>query len=253
MRNNIITQIKTVKIPRLVSLKYPKWFFKALDSLQDGHSIQLEFASKKPVIDPSGVALLELLKWNASVRKAEIRGWPKLEITFPSHQKYFSIDWFTRSLKPPFFERFKELRPELGERLYDLELLFNELTQNALDHSGSDRFLVLLEPNAIGVFDPGVGVRAKLAQAYSFENDLAALESALKIGVTTRTERPGGFGLYYTLDQLKKNGGYLYFASGRAQLRRYLKSKKIERKKLDPPLRGTIVYCCLEQNRRNEG
>jgi hypothetical protein len=146
-----------------------------------------------------------------------------------------------------FFENFLARQGKVisEDRAFDLKLLFSELTQNAKDHSGSERYIVFLSVDEIGVFDLGVSVPAKLEQKYSFVNDAEAIEFSLKEGVTTRRLRTGGFGLFYTLDLLKRNNGMLYIASRNGQIRRYLKSKKIERKFLDPRMPGTLVYCRL--------
>lgn len=237
---------------KLVSIQHPRWFFEALQMAQSApHSFEL-LVDKPVQFLPSGLALLELFKKELQNLNIEFICKEPLvtqKKTFPIHEPNFSIDWFEQALKPIFFENFlaKQGKKISEDRAFDLQLLFSELTQNAKDHSGAEQFLVLLTPNEIGVFDLGVSIPAKLEQKYTFENDTQAIEYALKKGVTTRRLRSGGFGLYYTLDLLKKTNGELLIASRRGQVRRYLKNKKIDRKTLDPKMPGTLIYCRLEK------
>lgn len=227
-----------------MSIHRIQWFLKAVDALSTGKNFEFSPASK---ITPSGVALIELLREEARVRNIALSIKKNPAPEFPVHDKSYSLDWFEGGLKPLFLERFLEIHAKTisEDRAFELRLLFNELTQNALDHSGSEKFLVLLEPHAIGVFDLGVSIPAKLEQKYIFQSDTEAIEMAMKEGVTTRRLRSGGLGLHYTLDLLKKEKGTLLIASRRGQLRRYIKSKKITRLELDPKMPGTLVYCDL--------
>lgn len=237
--------MKKVVLPNKIGIQHPKWFFKALGYIHQGQGVHFQKKQYKVEITPAGHALLALLSWEAEVKRVTVKGLPA--VLPVGDYKDFSYLWFERALQPIFFQGFKELHQhQLDEDLlYDLEMLFNELTQNALDHAGSERFLVLLEKNAIGVFDLGVSVPAKLQQSYTFGTDVEAIELSLKKGVTTRRLRSGGMGLYYALDQLKARRGFLYVASREGQIRRYLKHKKIERKKLSPAMSGTLIYCWL--------
>ena len=253
LRNINTAHMEKVKLPNEISLKYPKWFFKALHYLHHGEDLTLENHSKSTEVNSTGRVLFELIRWEADALQRKVKGLPDF-LKFPYHGKDFSLDWFEKSLKPLFLESFfaKQGGVLTDDEQFNLQLLFNELTQNALDHSGSEKFLVLIEPFGIGVFDLGVSIPSKLEQIYQFKNDQEAVEAALKEGITTRRLRPGGFGLYYTLDQVKQSEGYLYIASRSAQIRRYLKSKKIERKILNPPMRGTLIYCGIN-NKQKDG
>jgi hypothetical protein len=244
--------MNSVKLPKVLGIQHPRWFFKALAWVHRERSVVFSGYTKETEITPAGYALLELLFYEARVKRVSVEGIHFKPMTGAIHAKNYSLDWFDRSLKPLFFERFVELRSNTltDDRQFELALLFNELTQNALDHAGSERFIVLLEDDGVGVFDLGVSIPAKMEQSHPSKPDVNAIEFALEKGVTTRRERSGGFGLYYTLDQLRDWGGYLFVASRKGQLRRYLKSKKIDRKQLPEPMTGTLIYCSAADRSR---
>ncbi len=241
---------KTIKFAsKTLSIQYPKWFFETLSVAHtQPTSIALIFP-RDIKSEPSGIALLALLENELRVLGIQYSIYPHLNSikALPVHQSDFSLEWFEGSLKPMFFENFlaKQGNKISEDRAFDLQLLFSELTQNAKDHSGSERYIVLLSPNEIGVFDLGVSIPAKLEQKYLFLNDIEAIEHSLKEGITTRRLRTGGFGLFYTMDLLKKNDGILFIASRYGQIRRYLKNKKIDRKSLPVKMPGTLIYCRL--------
>ena len=247
--------IKRLKIAsKTLSIQYPRWFFEALHLAQSKPSSLELVMGKNTKITPSGIALLTLLEQELKTLGGMLQyNHPSRSnpITLPYHDSLFSIEWFEQALKPLFFENFlaKHGNKISEDRAFDLQLLFSELTQNAKDHSGSERYLVYLSPNEIGVFDLGVSIPAKLEQKYSFENDIEAIEFSLKEGTSTRRLRTGGFGLFYTLDLIKKNDGELFMASRHGQIRRYFKNKKIDRKHLDPKMPGTLIYCRLGQKK----
>jgi hypothetical protein len=251
----ILRMLKKVDLPSKIGINHPKWFFKSLDYLDKG--FDLAFMSDQKInVTPSGRALFELLRMEAQVLNRKITGKmiPK-PISFPFYSDAFCLDWFESSLKPNFLERFLLLHQKTlsEEEAFDFSLLYNELTQNARDHAGSERFIVLLSPSEIGVFDLGVSIPAKLEQKYQFSSDIESIEKALIKGTTTRRLRPGGLGLYYTLNQLREREGYFFIASRRGQLRRYLKNKKVDRKELNPRMRGTLIYCSFNSVQKKKG
>src|SRR5262249_44289587 len=123
------------------------------------------------------------------------------------------------SLNLTFVQTFEEkFGAILSEDLaFSCRLILNELMQNSIDHSGSDRYYLyagLWKKSGktemhLGVLDMGVTIPAKLKQKYEAENDSAFLELALQEGVTTRRIRPGGLGLFYTFEHLKNHEGTL--------------------------------------------
>jgi hypothetical protein len=229
-------------------MQYPRWLYECLSLLAGPTSdITLRF-SERPLLKPTGKAFLAMIESECRLRdiKFKVEGIKYKAIAhFPEHGPDYAMDWFEGQLKPSLIEIFLEKNAKFfdDDLNFDLRLLFSELTQNAKDHSGSERFLVLLERNGIGVFDLGVGIPAKLSQKYKIEDDMNALALSLKEGITTRRLRPGGKGLHYTLALLKRNQGSLTLVSGNAQFKYYLKNKKIDRKKLKSRFPGTLIYC----------
>ncbi|MBN1115546.1 MAG: hypothetical protein JXA66_09425 [Oligoflexia bacterium] len=87
-----------------------------------------------------------------------------------------------------------------------------------------------------------VSVPAKLEQKYLKSSDSGYIELALEEGITTRRNRTGGFGLYYTFDLLKRNSGTMVIASRRSAMRGYFKSRKFKFHILKEPLFGTWCF-----------
>lgn len=245
--------IKIVTLPASIGIQYPKWFYTSLAYLHQGHDLEFK-RSKTSRFSPSGAALIEVIFAEAKALNRKVKGSVPKPLTFPHYSKTYCLDWFTTSLKPLFLERFLALHANTltEDDAFDFQLLYTELTQNARDHAGAEQFLVLLSPNEIGVFDLGVSIPAKLEQKYNFSSDLDSIEQATKRGITTRRLRPGGFGLYYTLAQLREREGTFFIASRQGQVRSYLRNRTVTRKKIDPPMRGTLIHCTLEAKRKRK-
>ncbi len=154
----------------------------------------------------------------------------------------------TNAIDPSFVERVGEVfSTHLSEDLlYSSTLILNELMQNCVDHSTSERYYLYAglwqSEFHVGLLDMGATVPAKLEQKYSCENDLEYLTMALKKGISTRRIRVGGFGLYYFFEFLKESGGKLTILSRGAQLRRYFKTRKSQKNILRYPLAGTWCF-----------
>lgn len=129
---------------------------------------------------------------------------------------------------------------------FSCRLLFNELMQNAVDHSTSERYYLyagrVADEFHVGVLDQGVTIPAKLETKYPCENDMAYLALAFEEGISTRRRRQGGLGLSHTFDLIKESGGTLILISRRAQIRRYFRNKKVVRSELRRPLYGTWCF-----------
>jgi ABC-type transporter Mla MlaB component/anti-sigma regulatory factor (Ser/Thr protein kinase) len=135
------------------------------------------------------------------------------------------------------------LSPDL---LYDCLLVLNELMQNTVDHSTAERYYLYAglwkgEFHA-GVLDMGATIPAKMEQKYTCTDDLAYLSLALKEGFGTRRQRPGGIGLSYFFNYLKKHSGKLTLISRGAQVRRYFNTRRSQSNPVKYPLRGTWCF-----------
>lgn len=137
----------------------------------------------------------------------------------------------------------KDLSEELA---FSCKLISNELMQNSLAHSGSERFYIYAgrwnKDFHIGVLDMGVTIPAKLEQKYLCQNDFEYLELSLKEGTSTRRERTGGLGLNHVFILLKDQLGRLTILSRKAQVRRYFKRRVIVKGKLKYTLNGTWCF-----------
>ncbi|PIU55542.1 MAG: hypothetical protein COS89_07110 [Deltaproteobacteria bacterium CG07_land_8_20_14_0_80_38_7] len=130
--------------------------------------------------------------------------------------------------------------------IYSVNLISNELMQNSVDHSTSERYYIYagLWKNEfhVGVLDMGVTIPAKLKQKYKCENDLEYLELSLQEGIGTRRQRPGGLGLSYFFDYLKEHKGRLTILSRGAQIRKYFNTRRSQKNLLKYPLYGTWCF-----------
>ncbi len=129
--------------------------------------------------------------------------------------------------------------------LFSIQLVFNELIQNAVDHSTSERYYLYFglvkDEVHFGVLDMGVTLPSKMEQKYNAENDIEFLELSLKEGISTRRLRTGGLGLFHTLEMIKGMGGKFVFISRDGSIRRYFSQRKVNRLKLKSRLHGTWV------------
>jgi len=149
-------------------------------------------------------------------------------------------------------EKFSYLNEDL---LFSIQLVFNELIQNAVDHSTSERYYIyfgVLEDEVhFGVLDMGVSLPAKMEQKYSAENDIEFLEMSLKEGTSTRRQRTGGLGLFHTFEIIKDVKGKFVFISRDGQVRRYFAQRKVKRLKLKSRLYGTWVMFTFHLKQEN--
>ncbi len=142
----------------------------------------------------------------------------------------------------------KDLLPLGGDPFDDADrsLLFRELTQNAIDHSSSERFYayqaIYNNELCIGVLDLGVGIAPKLKNHFNFASDLDYIEAALEKGSTSRRLRQGGVGLYLVSQLVKRLLGRMVILSGEGQLRRYYANRRIDRKTTKFRTPGTWIF-----------
>lgn len=155
------------------------------------------------------------------------------------------------ALLPTFPDAVDEIFAEQvsEESLFAARIILNELMMNAVDHSGAERYYLyagLCEQELhIGALDMGVTVPAKLKQRYPERPDEAFIEFALEQGTTTRRTRPGGMGLFLTVETLKDFDGRLTILSARGSVRRYFKRRKADVKKSRYPVPGTWCFARL--------
>lgn len=244
-----------------------------LESFKERELITLNVSNVKN-IDPAGLAIGAIIYDQACEKNSN------LEIINDKNPllKKFPLPLFKEKLqkgipKPSFHDletpksfhlccqggidlRYKELlQNKFGSILHEdlifsVQLVFNELIQNAVDHSTSERYYLyfgLAEDEIhFGVLDMGVTLPAKMEQKYNKENDIEYLEFSLQEGVTTRRQRSGGLGLFHTLEMIKEQQGKFVFLSRDAQIRHYFSQRKIQRSKLKARLHGTWVLFTLK-------
>jgi signal transduction histidine kinase len=146
-----------------------------------------------------------------------------------------------------FTQKFGDLcGPDLE---FQVLLVINELMQNAVDHSSSERYYVfagIVDNNLeIGVLDQGVGIPPKLEQKYVCNSDNEYIELSFKEGISTRRLRKGGLGLFHTFWFVKNLEGSLVMLSRNGGIRRYFSHRKLRRMNLRDTLRGTWCYMSI--------
>ncbi len=162
-----------------------------------------------------------------------------------------SLNYCTEGGFSPYFvqmvlEKFERL---LSSKIqFHLQLILNELLQNAVDHSGAERYFLFVELKdnilRFGVLDSGVGIPSKMAQKYHKPNDEEYIDYSFKEGISTRKLRSGGYGLFHTFKITKNYDGTLTVLSQKGAVRRYFSQRKVKKLKLKFPLHGT--WCFVE-------
>lgn len=112
--------------------------------------------------------------------------------------------------------------------LKSLSYCFTELIRNVFEHAGTDECIFMAQAYrdgrvSIGVVDGGRGLKQSLRERHTIENDMSALQLAIKPGISRQAinaedQNPwanSGFGLY-VLSQLGKKCGRFDLVSGRA-------------------------------------
>ncbi len=142
--------------------------------------------------------------------------------------------------------RFSEIFRADEDLAFSCRLMLNELMQNSLDHSSSERYYlyggVWENEFHLGALDMGITLPGRLEGKYTCASDVEHLKLALKPGITTRRLRPGGLGLSHVFELLKNAEGRLTIVSRRAQLRRYFKRRVTAAGALKYPLPGTWCF-----------
>lgn len=269
--NTIITLPQTIDDGRL-----DKILFLLDESKHLGHTdkdIVIDW-SKTGSISPAGYAILccafdTLVEQRNKVRNIRI---PKSLKDNPLIRNFIDIQRFNALPKPSvhnversniivhgnstsidlmFYEhieaRFARMLSE--DLLYACKLIINELMQNTVDHSTSERYYLYAgawkNEFHFGLCDTGITIPTKLEQKYRRDNDCEYLELALQKGIGTRRKRPGGLGLYYFFEYMKEYNGRLTILSRDGQVRRYFKTRKSQITPLKYTLNGTWCFARL--------
>lgn len=149
------------------------------------------------------------------------------------------------SVAPEFIQMIEsKFQKLLGEDfLWDVQLTFNELMQNAVDHSTAERYFLYAGKSGqnfeFGILDMGVTIPAKLETKYECKDDCEYLRKVFEEGVGTRRDRAGGLGLYYLFENVKKLKGRLVILSRDAQVRNNFGTRNYKASKLKKRLSGT--------------
>jgi len=95
----------------------------------------------------------------------------------------------------------RHVRSLAGNALAIAGYAFTEIFNNAIDHSGSPRIQVEIEPSngrvAIEIRDEGVGIFQQIKTAYTLNSYMDALAELSKGKVTTQPERHSGQGIFF--------------------------------------------------------
>jgi hypothetical protein len=125
------------------------------------------------------------------------------------------------------------------------EWTINEIAGNVLVHAQAPGFLQVItyRENRRLVFtvcDSGIGIPATIRETFEdVHGDVAAIELAIRAGVTSKPDFGQGNGLAGSLGIAKESGGLLSITSGRAWLR--LLDGNLEARRNFPPYNGTCV------------
>ncbi len=151
-------------------------------------------------------------------------------------------------------ERFARLLTQKNEMKVNAPLAycFREVIRNVFEHAETDRCAICAQRCRDGlvelaIVDAGRGIRSSLAEKHAIADDAAALEHALRPGVSRNLSNDpddpwgnSGFGLY-VLSELGRELGTFRLVSGTA----VLAVAKTERNLNTSAFSGTAVQLCL--------
>ncbi len=114
---------------------------------------------------------------------------------------------------------------KMGPSAYDsLLVVLTELLTNAIDHSGEKSCYVCAGAWGrskylhVTLLDFGMGIPQKIRTRYpEYEDDVEAVKSLLRLGLTTRVGLEGGRGYRFIQEILRRNEGRLHIFSGKTK------------------------------------
>lgn len=254
-------------LPKIFGSERLDTVIEILDAMRSHNEIEIDWAEVH-IIQPAGKSIISIIIDQAiekkcflihtNLNKAHKQQHPLLKNLYKKDGLPKTTDHHVRDLnsfsiccqggidllyKQILIDHFSEKLNE--DTLFSVQLVINELMQNAVDHSTSERYYIYfgIQEKEIhfGVLDMGVTLPSKMEQKYDASSDIDFLEMSLKEGTTTRRLRIGGLGLYHSLEMIKNEGGKFVFISRDGQIRRYFSQRKISRMKLKNRLHGTWV------------
>lgn len=260
--------MKQYILPKVLGSERLDTVIAALESMKGSENLILNW-KRVTDIEPSGVAIVSILidqayEKNCKLTHLDIPSSIKnkfpsltknlvLKNSIPITSEHYFRDkksfhvccegGLNLEYKEILISSFKNLLDE--DMLFSIQLVFNELIQNAVDHSSSERYYVYFglwdDEIHFGVLDMGVTLPSKMEQKYNATSDIEFLEMSLKEGITTRRLRSGGLGLFHTFEMIKSLEGKFVFISRNGQIRRYFSQRKSRYLKLKNTLHGTWV------------
>lgn len=143
-------------------------------------------------------------------------------------------------LKEDFEQCFMNIDEDL---FYDTMLILNELMQNSIDHSSSERYYYYIGKAGnelhFGLLDNGISIPGRLQNDYDADKDIDFLLMSLKPDIGTRTIRRGGLVLDILKNVVKNNKGRIVLLSRRAQYRKYFSTRRSQKNTVNDPIKGT--------------
>jgi anti-sigma regulatory factor (Ser/Thr protein kinase) len=113
------------------------------------------------------------------------------------------------------------------EQAYPIKYVMSELVRNVLEHSKSQigaivsaQYFKKTNRISIGVADRGIGIKGGINKSYSVDTDMAAIDLALRPGITGTTTKIGGTeynagaGLFFTKSIAKVSRDFFLIYSG---------------------------------------
>jgi len=170
-----------------------------------------------------------------------------------------SIDYlFTDQILEVFGDSLRMSEGVVGS----LKMALNELMTNAFDHSESERGCYVCAQSypatkkiRLCIADFGVGILGslrKINKYNSLDSDNEAIMLAVQEGVTSRTDREGGYGLNHINRFIEVNEGKMHILSGNGKIFwNYSSNKKGKETKQTVlyPFGGTVINLLMNADR----